>query len=194
MSVPGTGALGRSNRYLLAEAGAEADSADLASVTGIGPEAEADWDHLGSAETYLGHGRTRDFASPGGLARDARHVYEAPQRLELNHWSVTGDWTSEAERVVSNESNGRIEMAFHARDLHLVMGPAAPGGSRRFRISIDGEEPGSSAGSDIADSGDGVLDQPRMYQLVRQSGQVFDRVFAIEFLDAGAAAFAFTFG
>ena len=179
---------------LLAEAGATDADAGLVSVAGIGPEAEAAWDDLLSAETYLGYERTGDFASPGGMVRDARHVYEAPQRLELNHWSLAGDWTSEAERVISYEPNGRIELAFHARDVHLVMGPAAPGGSGRFRVSIDGEEPGGSAGSDIADSGDGALDQPRMYQLVRQSGQVVDRVFAIEFLDGGAAAFAFTFG
>jgi hypothetical protein len=179
---------------LLSEAGVEDSGADLVSVTGIGPEAEAAWDELLSAETYLGYARTRDFASPGGMARDARRVYEAPQRLDLNHWSLTGDWTSEAERVVSSKPNGRIELAFHARDVHLVMGPAVPGASGEFRVSIDGEKPGGSAGSDIADSGDGVLDQPRMYQLVRQSGQVVDRVFAIEFLDAGAAAFAFTFG
>ena len=163
-------------------------------MSGAGPEAEAAWDDLRSAETYLGSERTRDFASPGGMARDARHVYEAPQRLELNHWSLTGDWTAEAERVVSNEPNGRIELAFHARDVHLVMGPAAPGGSVRFRVSIDGEPPGGAAGSDIDGSGDGRLDLPRMYQLIRQAGAIDDRVFAIEFIDPGAAAFAFTFG
>ena len=179
---------------LLAEAGATDVGAALAPVSGAGPEAEAAWDDLRSAETYLGSERTRDFASPGGMARDARHVYEAPQRLELNHWSLTGDWTAEAERVVSNEPNGRIELAFHARDVHLVMGPAAPGGSVRFRVSIDGEPPGGAAGRDVDGSGDGRLDLPRMYQLIRQAGAIDDRVFAIEFIDPGAAAFAFTFG
>jgi thioredoxin family protein len=95
---------------------------------------------------------------------------------------------------VSNEPNARIEIAFHARDVHLVMGPAQPGASMPFRVSIDGEAPGGASGTDVDGEGAGVLDQPRMYQLVRQSGEITDRVFGIEFLDVGAAGFAFTFG
>ena len=179
---------------LLGEAGATDVGPGLVSVTGTGPEAEAAWDDLLSPETYLGYERTRDFASPGGILRDERHRYERPQRLELNHWSLTGDWTAEAESVISNEPNGRIELAFHARDVHLVMGPEAPGGSVRFRVSIDGQPPGVAGGSDVGGSGDGALALPRMYQLVRQPGPIVDRVFTIEFLERGAEAFAFTFG
>jgi hypothetical protein len=160
----------------------------------MGPELEADWDNLESAETYLGYRQTRNFASPGGMSPDRSHRYERPERLAVDHWSLTGDWTAETERVTLNEPGGRIELAFHARDVHLVMGPVDRGMAVPFRVSIDGEPPSGSAGTDVDGEGAGVLDQQRMYQLVRQPAPVTDRLFGIEFADGGAAAFAFTFG
>jgi hypothetical protein len=104
----------------------DADASDvgpgLVSVDGVGPEAEAAWSDLESPETYLGYERSRDFASPGGIAPKERHIYVAPERLGTNHWALTGDWTVDSESAVSNEPAGRIEFAFHARDVHLVMG------------------------------------------------------------------------
>jgi len=181
-------------RELLAEAGVQDLAAPVGEVEGEGPEVQADWDSLESTETYLGHDQARSFASPGGISLDRRHRYDRPDRLEPAHWSLTGDWTIETERAVSNERNGRIEIAFHARDVHLVMGPAQPGASIPFRVSIDGEAPGGASGTDVDGEGAGVLDRPRMYQLVRQPGEITDRVFGIEFLGEGAAGFAFTFG
>jgi len=181
-------------RELLLEAGAHDLGAPLSAVVGEGPEVQADWDSLESTETYLGYGQARSFASPGGISLDRRHRYDRPDRLEPANWSLTGDWTIETERAVSNERNGRIEIAFHARDVHLVMGPAQPGASIPFRVSIDGEAPGGASGTDVDGEGAGVLDRPRMYQLVRQPGEITDRVFGIEFLGEGAAGFAFTFG
>jgi hypothetical protein len=98
-----------------------------------------------------------------------------------------------AEATVLNEPKGRIVFRFDARDVHFVMGPAADG-SVPFSVSIDGASPGAAAGSDIDADGSGELIEPRMYQLIRQQGPITDRLFEIEFLDGGAAVYAFTFG
>jgi len=42
--------------------------------------------------------------------------------------------------------------------------------------------------------GTGTVTEQRLYQLVRQSGDVKDHTFTIEFLDPGVEAYAFTFG
>jgi len=179
---------------LLREAGASDVGPDLVSVDGVGPEAEAAWSDLESPETYLGYERSRDFASPGGMAPKERHLYAAPDRLGTNQWALVGNWTVDAESAVSNEPEGRIEFAFHARDVHLIMGPRGRGSSVPFRVTIDGEPLGGAGGSDVDPEGSGVLTQQRMHQLVRQQGPIVDRRFAIEFLDGGAEGFAFTFG
>jgi hypothetical protein len=83
---------------------------------------------------------------------------------------------------------------FHARDLHLVMGPAGRGGAIRFRVLIDGQPPSAGHGSDVDEQGNGTVTEQRLYQLIRQSGSISDRHFEIEFLDSGVEAFAFTFG
>ena len=181
-------------RELLHEAGAQDLGAPVGAVVSEGPEVQADWDSLESTETYLGYGQARSFASPGGLVPDRPHSYERPDRLEPGHWALTGDWTIETERAVSNSPSGRVEIAFHARDVHLVMGPAERAASIPFLVSIDGERPGAAAGTDVDGDGAGVLDRPRMYQLVRQAGEITDRAFGIEFPEGGAAGFAFTFG
>ena len=54
---------------------------ELVSVEGLGVEAEADWDHLRTPETYLGYARSEQFASPDGAAFDERRAYELPERL-----------------------------------------------------------------------------------------------------------------
>jgi hypothetical protein len=158
-----------------------------------GPEVAADWGALNTPETYLGYRQTENFASPGGMERDAPKNYEAPQRIRHNHWALSGDWTVMAEATVLNEPKGRVAFRFDARDVHLVMGPAA-GASVPFSVSIDGAPPGADAGSDVDADGSGELIEPRMYQLIRQRGPITDRLFEIEFLDAGAAVYAFTFG
>jgi thiol-disulfide isomerase/thioredoxin len=179
---------------LLLEAGASGFGKDLVSVNAAGPEVEANWDNLESAETYLGYDRSRGFASAGGMSPDRSHRYERPEHLAVGHWSLTGDWTVEIERVISNQPGGRIELAFHARDVHLVMGPVDRGIAVPFRVSIDREPLHDASGSDVDDDGAGLLTEPRMYQLVRQRGPITDRLFTIDFLDRGAEAFAFTFG
>jgi thiol-disulfide isomerase/thioredoxin len=179
---------------LLAEAGGPAAGGALVSVEGTGAEAAADWGSLKSSENYLGTTRTVGFASPGGARADQRQVYAPPARLGLNEWALSGMWAMGRGSVVLHQVNGRIVYRFHARDLHLVMGPAARGTSVRFRVLIDGQPPGAAHGTDVDAQGFGTLDQQRMYQLIRQQPPIGDRVFEIEFLDAGAEAFAFTFG
>src|SRR5262249_20385915 len=105
-----------------------------------------------------------------------------------------GDWTIKSEAVRLNKSNGRIAYRFHARDVHLVMGPAAPGTFVRFRVLIDGQPPAAANGIDVDEQGNGTVAEQRLYQLIRQPKPIADRLFEIEFLDPGAEAFAFTFG
>jgi hypothetical protein len=95
---------------------------------------------------------------------------------------------------VVNKANGSIAYRFHARDLHLVMGPATPGKSVAFRVLIDGRPPGMARGVDIDEQGMGTVTEQRMYQLIRQPGHIIERQFEIEFLSPGVEAFAFTFG
>jgi thiol-disulfide isomerase/thioredoxin len=193
----GEGEYARSERMiqqLLAEAGLGGTGDELVAVDGRGVEASADWDDLGSPETYLGYQRAEGFASPGSVTVDAPHVYAAPARLNRNQWALVGKWTVETGAAVLNEANGRITYRFHARDLHMVMGPAAHGTSVRFRVRLDGAPPGAAHGLDVDDQGNGTVTDPRLYQLLRQPKPIADRQFEIEFLDADVAAFAFTFG
>jgi len=166
---------------------------ELVSAEGAGVEAAADWDHLGTPETYLGYWRSTHFASPGEAKFDEHGAYELPERLPLNHWALDGEWTIGPERVVLDAAGGSIACRFHARDAHLVLSP----GARRpipFRIVVDGEAPGRSHGVDVDEHGVGVLRDGRMYQLVREHGAVRDRTLEITFLEPGAEAYAFTFG
>jgi thiol-disulfide isomerase/thioredoxin len=181
-------------QQLLAEAGMGGIGHELVAVTGRGAEAAADWGSLKSPENYVGYDRTENFASPGGAVLDKPRVYAAPARLRLNQWALSGDWTVGRQATVLNRGNGRIAYRFHARDLHLVMGPATGGGAVRFRVLIDGKAPGPAHGTDVDDQGVGTVGAQRLYQLIRQSTPIADRTFEIEFLDPGVEAYAFTFG
>jgi hypothetical protein len=181
-------------QQLLAETGAEVDGDGLVTVEGRGVEAAADWSSLNSPENYLGYGRTENFASPGGLAKDQRHNYRTPTRLKLNHWALSGDGTVGKEVTVLNTANGQIVYRFHARDLHLVMGTATGGTPVRFRVLIDGQPPGSTQGLDVDAQGNGTVSEARLYQLIRQTKPITDRLFEIQFLDSGVQVFVFTFG
>jgi thiol-disulfide isomerase/thioredoxin len=180
---------------LLTEAGSAGDIGQgLVAVDPGGVEAAADWDSLRSPENYLGAARTENFASANGAVLGTGQVYAVPARLRLNHWALSGDWTVNPQAIVGNQAEGRLVYRFHARDLHLVMAPAARGTPVRFRVRIDGEPPGAAHGADVDDQGDGTLTDPRLYQLIRQPGPVTERTFEITFLDPGVQAYAFTFG
>jgi thiol-disulfide isomerase/thioredoxin len=179
---------------LLAEAGAGGIGDDLVSVDARGIEAAADWGSLKSPENYVGYERTENFASPGGAVLDKSRMYEWPVRLRLNDWALSGDWTVKNQAVGLDKPNGRIAYRFHARDLNLVMGPATPGTSVRFRVLIDGQPPSAAHGIDVDGQGHGTVIEQRLYQLIRQPKPIADREFQIEFLDPGVEAFAFTFG
>jgi len=157
-------------------------------------EVAADWSTLRSPENYTGYDRTERFASPEGIVPGKPHRYDAPDRLGLNEWALAGDWTMGEQATVANAAGGRILNRFHARDLNLVMGPATPGTEVPFRVLIDGHVPGNAHGTDVDEEGNGILSEQRLYQLVRQPGEVDDRRFEIEFDRPGAQAYVFTFG
>jgi thiol-disulfide isomerase/thioredoxin len=153
---------------------------ELASVEALGVEAQADWDHLQTPETYLGRARGERLASPD-------------EQLRLNHWALAGEWTIGPENVALEKAGGSIAFRFHARDANLVLanGPGAP---IPFRVLLDGEPPGPSHGVDVDDEGNGLLDDGRMYQLVREHDTVRERTLQITFHEPGAQAYSFTFG
>jgi thiol-disulfide isomerase/thioredoxin len=152
---------------------------ELVSVEGVGVEAAADWDQLGTPETYVGYGRGERPVSP--------------DRLRLNQWALSGEWTTGSENIALEEAGGSIAFRFHARDAHLVMSPGSQD-PIPFRVLLDGEAPGTAHGVDVDEDGNGLLREGRMYQLVRQSDGVRERTLEISFLEPGAEAYAFTFG
>ncbi len=156
---------------------------ELASVEGVGVEAEADWDHLRSPETYLGSARSERFASAG----------ELPEHLRVNHWALAGQWTVRREHVALDQAGGSIAFRFHARDAHLVLSSEARE-PIPFRVLVDGEAPGLSHGLDVDEDGKGRLREGRLYQLVRVHDAVRERTLEITFLAPGAEAYVFTFG
>ncbi|MEH2549903.1 cytochrome c biogenesis protein CcdA/thiol-disulfide isomerase/thioredoxin [Bradyrhizobium sp. AZCC 2262] len=178
---------------LLAEAGNRNIPTGFASVAGAGPEAASDRNGVKSPETYIGYDRGENFVSPGGVVRNRNHAY-ALGEPELNSWSLTGNWTVGPEQAQSNGPDGGIVYRFHARDLHLVLGPSIEGAAIRFRITIDGKAPGADHGMDSDADGYGVVTAQRLYQLVRGADANRDRTFEIRFLDPGVQAYAFTFG
>jgi thiol-disulfide isomerase/thioredoxin len=181
-------------QQLLTEAGHGSFDRGITPVEGRGAEAAPDWANLRTPETYVGYQQAERFASPGGAVLSRRHVYSVPGRLGLNQWALAGDWTVERGSAVLNEPDGRSAYRFHARDLHLVIGPAARGVPVRFRVLIDGQAPDTAHGADVDEQGTGTVTEQRLYQLIRQPSPIADRQFEIEFLDPGVEAFAFTFG
>ena len=181
-------------QQLLAEAGFTGFNEELVSVRPEGTEVAADWSSLESGETYVGYEQGENFVSPGGFAPDEPHAYVVPTQLRTNHWALSGVWTVTTRAAVLNEAHGRITFRFHARDVNLVMGLGERGTSVRFRVSVDGKAPGAAHGTDVDAQGQGTAGDQRLYQLIRQPGQVDDRTFEIEFLDPGVEAYVFTFG
>jgi thiol-disulfide isomerase/thioredoxin len=181
-------------QQLLREAGYSDFATELVKTDARGSEVAADWDNLRSPETYLGRNQAQGFSSPGGAVVGKSRRYAAPRSMAVNRWALSGDWTVTPGFVVLDKPGGRIAHRFHARDVHLVMGPANPGTPVRFRVLVDGQPPGDGHGTDVDANGYGTATSQRLYQLVRQSGTVKERLFEIEFLDPGIEAYAFAFG
>ncbi|MET3445453.1 cytochrome c biogenesis protein DipZ [Ralstonia sp. 1138] len=178
---------------LLAEAGNQQVAGGVVAPDAPGAQAAPDLDNVRSPETYVGYAQATRFASPGGAQLGTSHAYSVG-KLGLNDWGLSGQWTIDAEQATLDRAGGGIVYRFHARDLHLVLGPAADGRAVRFTVTIDGKAPGDSHGADTDAHGNGTVTQTRLYQLVRQAGTVGEHTFEIRFLDAGAHAYAFTFG
>jgi thiol-disulfide isomerase/thioredoxin len=181
-------------QQLLLDAGAADVDPGLVSVDPRGLEVAADFRSLRSPETYLGYGQATGFASPGGLREDQTHDYTAPTRLTLNDWAPTGTWTITARAAVLAEPGGRIAFRFQARDVNLVMGPAQRGKAISFRVRLDGRPATGAQGTDVDPDGNGTVIEQRTYQLIRQPAEIGERTFEIEFLEADAEAYCFTFG
>lgn len=142
----------------------------------------ADWDTLGSPETYVGYARGERRSEPGAGS------------LALNHWALAGAWSVGEEAAVLEAAPGSVTFRFQARDLNLVLAPPAAGAAVRFAVKLDGRPPGEAHGLDVGASGEGAVSEPRMYQLVRRRGAAAEHDFEITFLDPGARAYVFTFG
>jgi cytochrome c biogenesis protein CcdA/thiol-disulfide isomerase/thioredoxin len=182
-------------RKLLTDAGqTDLPPPGMGSAKAVGVQAPPDEAHDQSPETYVGYRRAENFASPGGFSQDQPHRYSAPAALKLNQWALNGSWNVDPEKAVLGTVPGKIEFRFYARDLHLVLGPSSDGKPVRFRVLLDGAAPAANHGADTDSSGAGAIDQQRLYQLIRQTGDVREHVFSIEFLDPGVQAYSFTFG
>ena len=193
----GEGAYAESERViqqLLREAGAAKVADGLINASAEGVQLAPDMNEVQSPETYVGYQRAEHFVAETRLTPDKVTTYNPVSQLALNDWSLEGQWNVGPERATSSAPAGRIVYRFHARDLHLVLGPGADGKPVRFKVLIDGKAPGEAHGTDVAPDGSGNVTEQRLYQLVRQSGAVTDRTFSIEFLDPGVSAYAFTFG
>jgi thiol-disulfide isomerase/thioredoxin len=181
-------------QQLLLDAGVDRIDQDLVMVEPRGLEVAADWQTLQSPETYVGYNQSTGFAQDGAATFDEPRVYAPPGRLPLNSWGLSGNWTVAGHAAVSNEPGGRIAFHFHARDLNLVMGPSSRGASTPFRVFLDGQLATDAHGTDVDPHGSGTVSDQRTYQLIRQLGAIADRLFEVEFLDAGIEAYCFTFG
>lgn len=179
---------------LLAETAAKNIPAGPAAVDADSFEVAADWGSLRSPENFLGYERTQGFVSPEGVVAEKPVFYSIPKMMKLNQWALSGEWTMGKEAVGSSIRQGKIIYRFHARDLHLIMGPAMRGTSVKFRVLIDGAPPGDVHGLDVDNNGYGTVTDQRMYQLIRQQGTISEHEFQIEFLDSGVEVFDFTFG
>lgn len=182
-------------RKLLTDAGqTDLPPVGMGAAKAVGVQAPPDEAHDQSPETYVGYRRAENFASPGGFSQDQSHRYAAPAALKLNQWALNGSWSVDPEKAVLGAVPGKIEFRFYARDLHLVLGPSRDGKPVRFRVLLDGAAPAANHGADTDSGGAGTIDRQRLYQLIRQTGDVREHVFSIEFLDPGVQAYSFTFG
>ena len=181
-------------RTLLEEANHTPLPQTATKIAASGTEAAADADDVQSPETYVGYARAENFASPGGLNQDDPQLYQTPTELKLNQWALTGNWKDEDQVATSLAAPDSISFRFHARDLHLVLGPGTDGKPVRFRVTLDGQAPGADHGVDTDAEGYGVVTGDRLYQLIRQQGSIHDRTFRIDFLVPGVRAYSFTFG
>jgi cytochrome c biogenesis protein CcdA/thiol-disulfide isomerase/thioredoxin len=181
-------------RELLREAGAKNLPAAGGALRAQGIEVAPDMADVASPETYLGYERAANFTSPVPLREDRATAYRLAATLALNQWSLAGRWTVGPEYAQADAPGGQVVFRFRARDLHLVLGPGGDGHPVRFRVQIDGREPGEDHGADVDEHGEGRVGEQRLYQLIRQSGSIGEHTFSIQFLDAGVRAYSFTFG
>jgi cytochrome c biogenesis protein CcdA/thiol-disulfide isomerase/thioredoxin len=192
----GEGSYEESEKVLQDLLGENAKTEKLVEINASGVQATGDMSEVASPETYLGYNRAQNFSVTPGLKIDTETTYTVAKKLNLNDWGLTGNWIVGPEDATLMKAAGKITFKFHARDLHLVLGPQQAGKIVRFKVTIDGKAPEGDHGMDTDAKGLGQVQEHRLYQLIRQqnTGEIKDRTFEIEFLDPGVQAFAFTFG
>ena len=163
-------------------------------MAGEGAQRAADEADIASPETYIGFERAENFAAREPLTRARTQRYTVPDSLPRNGWALGGSWTVGDEFATAATAGDTIVFRFHARDLHLVLGPGPDGRPVRFKVTLDGAAPGDHHGADTDAAGNGEVREQRLYQLIRQTQPVQDRTFTIEFLTPGVRAYSFTFG
>ena len=178
---------------LLKEAGYRDVPGGIVNPNAAGTAAASDTGDVQSPETYVGYSRGSNFASDH-VAQGKPSGYTAPASLNLNQWGLAGNWTIGPQMTVLSSAPGKIIFRFHARDLHLVLGPAGGKTPVHFRVTLDGQAPGDAHGMDTDAQGNGAVTTQRLYQLIRQNGAIEDHTFTIEFTDPGVQAYSFTFG
>lgn len=184
----------RAIQQLLIEAGVDDLDQNLVEVEPRGLEVAADWPMVQTPETYTGYAMSTHFAQEESARYDEAGDYTAPTDLPRNSWALTGNWTITERAAIANEPGARIAFQFHARDLNLVMTPGSAAPPIPFRVFLDGQPATGAPGSDLQSDATGILDQPRTYQLIRQTDDIDWRRFEIEFEAPGAAVYCFTFG
>ena len=165
-------------RALLEEA--DSLSADRAVET---PKADLE---SNTAETYLGYGRARGFASAVTPVPNEAVLYNPARTPANGEWTLDGTWTITKEYVVP-EKRGVLELGFYAKDVFLVIEPA--GGDGRIGVKVDGVPV-----EDTDDVQGGMLraDESRLYHLVGKA-EPGEYVLSLE-VEGNFRLFAFTFG
>jgi len=149
-----------------------------------------------SPETYLGYAALGSQIALPLLKRDEEQTYALPAQLALNQWSLGGQWTVQAERASLKPGPREDHLPFSCARLASRPRVGEPGDSRSLHRPAGWFITRKDHGMDIDASGRGVIQEQRLYQLIRQSNEtsIRDRTFEIEFSDPGVQAFAFTFG
>ena len=167
----------RAIQHLLREAGRDGIGDDLVSIVPDGVEAQADWDHLESPETYLGFQQGSNFVAPDVQRRRLPRRTPVPDALPLNGWALAGNGRSRSVRRV--EPARRTDRVPVPRARRQPRPALARRGAVPFRVLIDGGRPGRPTASTSTSSGNGTLVEPRLYQLIREPGAIADHTFEI---------------
>ncbi len=142
-------------------------------------------------ETYLGYERSKAFASPERSVANISQFYTLPSILPMNHWALAGQWSIQAQRIVSKQADAQLRLHFSAKHVYLVLG-SATGKPIDVLLTLNGQLSNNSMANDVTD-GHVWVQSHRLYELVYQP-TVSQGLLEIHAKQAGLEAYAFTFG